>query len=85
MRVKSEGSRVCLWGIFQSGGSEDVMKLLEDWWSESRRGCTAPCSPGGAEPRRMAPRGGVQGIAEGMKQLAGRDCQEEYRERNVDA
>ena len=45
---------MCLWGIFQSGGSEDVMQLLEDWWSESMRGCAAPRSPGGAEPRRMA-------------------------------
>ena len=45
---------MCLWGIFQSGGSEDVVQLLEDWWSESRRGCEALCAPGGAEPRRMA-------------------------------
>ena len=37
--VKSEGSRVCLWGLFQSGGSEGVIKLLDDWWSESRRKC----------------------------------------------
>ena len=52
--MKSEGSRVCLWGIFQSGGSEDVEQLLEDWWSESRRGGEAPWAPGRAEPRRMA-------------------------------
>ena len=52
--VKSDGSRVCLWGIFQSGGSEDVVQPLEDWWSESRRGREAPCAPGGAEPGRMA-------------------------------
>ena len=54
LSVKSEGLRVCLWGIFQSGGSEDVVQLLEYWWSESRRGHAAPCVPGGAEPRRMA-------------------------------
>ena len=41
---------VCLRGIFQSGGSEDVVQLLEDWWSESRSGREEPCSPGGAEP-----------------------------------
>ena len=50
--MKSDG--VCLWGIFQSGGSDDVMQLLEDWGSESRRGFEAPCAPEGAEPRRMA-------------------------------
>ena len=54
--VKSAGLRVCLWGIFQSGGSEDVVQLLEDWkwWSESRRGCELSCSAGGTEPGRMA-------------------------------
>ena len=45
---------MCLWGIFQSGGSEDVVQLLEDWWSESRRVREAPYAPGGAESRRMA-------------------------------
>ena len=54
MSVKSEGLRVCLWGIFQSGGSEDVVQLLDNWWSKSRRGPEAPCSPGGTEPRKMA-------------------------------
>ena len=35
--------------------------------------------------RAAPPRwGGVQGISGGMLQLAGMDCQEEYRERNVD-
>ena len=48
------GLGVCLWRIFQSSGSEDVVQLLEDWWSESRKGREAPCAPGGAEPRRMA-------------------------------
>ena len=52
--MKSEGLRVCLLGIFQSGGSEDVVRLVEDWWSESRRGTEAPCSLGGTEPKRMA-------------------------------
>ena len=50
------GSGFFLWGIFQSGGSEDVMQLLEDSWSESRksrRGCSLLCSPGGTEPGRM--------------------------------
>ena len=74
MRLKSKGSRVCLWGIFQSGGSEDVMKLLEDWWSESRRGREAPCSPGGTEPRRMA-----------LHQLASMFCKDEYWGRVKDA
>ena len=45
---------MCLWGIFESGGSEDVVQLLEDWWSESRRDCEAACAPGGAKSRRMA-------------------------------
>ena len=54
MSVKIEWLRVCLWGIFQSGGTEDVMQLIEDWWSESMRWCAAPCSPGGTEPWRMA-------------------------------
>ena len=52
--VKSEGLRVFRLGIFQSGGSEDVLQLLEDWWSESRRGREAQCPPGGIEPRSMA-------------------------------
>ena len=46
--LKSEGSVVCLWGIFQSGGSNDRVQLQEDWWSESRRSREAPCAPGGA-------------------------------------
>ena len=28
--------------------------------------------------------GGIQGIAGGLKRLAGMDCQDEYRKRNVD-
>ena len=44
---------MCLWGFFQSGGSEDVGQLLEDRWSESRGVGEAPWVPGGAEPRRM--------------------------------
>ena len=36
---------MCLWGIFQSGGSEDVVQL----WKTG-----GPCAPGGAESRRMA-------------------------------
>ena len=44
------------------------MQLLEDWWSESRKGC-----PGGAEPRRMA-----------LHQLASMACKDEYRGRVVD-
>ena len=44
---------MCLWGLFQSGGFEDVGQLLEDWWSESRRGGEALWAPGGAEPRTM--------------------------------
>ena len=64
---------MCLWGIFQSGGSEDVEQLLEDWWSESRRGREAPCAPGGAEPRRMA-----------LYQLASMFCKDEYWGRVID-
>ena len=36
---------MCLWGLFQSGGSEDGVQL-------SKTG--GPCAPGGAESRRMA-------------------------------
>ena len=54
LSMKSEGLRVCLWGIFESGCSGYVVQLLDDWWSESRRSCEAPSSPGGNEPRRMA-------------------------------
>ena len=39
---------MCLWGLFQTGGSEDVRQLLGDWWSESGRGGEAPRAPGGA-------------------------------------
>ena len=39
---------MCLWGLFQTGGSEDVGQLLGDWWSESGRGGEAPWAPGGA-------------------------------------
>ena len=49
--MKSDG--VCLWGISKSGGSEDVVQLLKDLWSGSRRGVEAPCAPEGAEPRKM--------------------------------
>ena len=73
MRVESEGSRVCPWQIFQSGGSEDLMQLLEDWWSVSRMGCAAPRSPGGAEPRRMV-----------LYHLASMVCKDEYRGRVID-
>ena len=45
---------MCLLGLFQSGGSDDVVQLLEDWWSESRKGREAPWAPGGTESRRMA-------------------------------
>ena len=66
VKLKSKGLRVCLWGIFQSGGSEDVMQLLEDWWHGSRRGCAAQSSPGVAEPRRMT-----------LHQLASMVCKDE--------
>ena len=52
--LKSEGSRMCLWGIFQSGGSQDMVHLLEDWWSQSMRVREVPCAPGGAESKRIA-------------------------------
>ena len=35
--------KICLWETFQSGGSEDVVQLLEDCWSESRRGRESSC------------------------------------------
>ena len=68
MRVRSEWLRVCLLEIFQCGGLEDMMQLLEDCWSDSRTGCAALRSPGGAYPRRMV-----------LHQLASMVCNDEYR------
>ena len=79
---------MCLWGIFHSAGSEDVVQLwnsggvstggvMKHHVLQEEEQCWTPgATTGGGQLH--------QGGEGSRASMAGIDCQEEYRERNMD-